>query len=191
MKLFIHEILPDTVKRAVFVDTDAFFISDPLLLWQQFKKFNSDTLVAMPTHPEMFAPQWFNANKICSCIMLLDLEKLREIRLMDSSTYRAAGLSAWSPPAFRALFGPPDPATGHFEEVALGDQSFWWAIISYQPERFQHLHFDFEVSSCLLDMYITGLGQDDATEADELGVQLHTWATPHQGEVIMPKLVHL
>ena len=32
MKLFIHEILPDTVKRAVFVDTDAFFISDPALL---------------------------------------------------------------------------------------------------------------------------------------------------------------
>ena len=63
--------------------------------------------------------------------------------------------------------------------------------MSFRPDIFRHLHYDWEVSSCLLDMYMTGLGQEDADEADELGVQLHTWATPHQGEVIMPKLVHL
>lgn len=58
---------------------------------------------------------------------------------------------------------------------------------------FAHLHYDWEISSCLADMYITNMlsGQDDATEEDELKIQSHTWATPHQGEVIRPKLVHL
>lgn len=77
MKLFIHELLPAHVEKVMFVDTDAFFISDPLLLWQQFDTFNDTTAISLPSHPEMFAPQWFDANKICSCIMLLDLAKLR------------------------------------------------------------------------------------------------------------------
>ena len=121
---------------------------------------------------------------------------------MDSSFYRSSipRLPAYSPPAFRALFGSPSAQTGKYEEIALGDQSFWWAIIKYmnsdqesQKGMFEHLHYDWEISSCLADMYITNMlpGQDDATEEDELKVQLHTWATPHQGEVIEPKLVHL
>ncbi|KAI0346262.1 hypothetical protein BDW22DRAFT_1323734 [Trametopsis cervina] len=202
MKLFIHEILPSSVKKAVFVDTDAFFISDPYLLWEHFlHTLPSSTIISMPTHPEMFAPQWFDANKICSCIMLMDLEALRRLRLMDSSAYRAATpspLPAYSPPAFRALFGAPDGHTGKYENIALGDQSYWWAIIQYmestapESKMFQHLHYDWEISSCLADMYITNLepGKDDASDTDELGVQIHTWATPHQGEVIRPKLVH-
>ena len=194
MKLFIHEILPPSVKKAVFVDTDAYFISDPYLLWDHFlHTLPPSTVISMPTHPEMFAEQWFDANKICSCIMLLDLEGLRRLRLMDSSFYRSAipRLPAYSPPAFRALFGSPSAQTGKYEEIALGDQSFWWAIIRHAPALFAHLHFDWEVSSCLLETYATGLGRDDATQADELAAQLHTWATPHQGEVILPKLVHL
>lgn len=191
MKLFIHELLPPHVKRAIFVDTDAFFVSDPLLLWRQFDTFNATTAIALPSHPEMFAPQWYDANKICSCVMLLDLERFRALRLMDSVHYRSKGLPALAPGAFRELFGEPDSATGRFEDAALGDQSFWWAIIRGRPELFRHLHYDWEVSSCLLDMYGTSLGGDDAGIEDELRAQLHTWATPHQGEVIMPKLVHL
>lgn len=192
MKLFIHELLPTHVKRAIFVDTDAFFVSDPALLWRQFAAFNASTAIMLPSHPEMFAPQWFDANKICSCVMLLDLARFRALRLMDSSTYRAAGLPALAPAAFRELFGEPEPETGRFAGAALGDQSFWWAIIRGRPELFMHLHYNWEVSSCLLDMYATGLtGSDAATIEDELGTQLHTWATPHQGEAIMPKLVHL
>ena len=209
MKLFIHELLPPEVEKAIFVDTDAFFISDPVLLWEQFATFNDTTAISLPSHPEMFAPQWFDANKICSCVMLLDLAKLRRMRLMHSSRYprddylqsdsstaeKETGEEgeALATKAFQALFGSPGSSTGRYEEVALGDQSFWWAIIKYRPELFKHLHYDWEVSSCLLDMYMTGLveGQDDAGEEDELKVQLHTWATPHQGEVILPKLVHL
>lgn len=192
MKLFIHEILPTSVKKSIFIDTDAFFISDPVLLWQHFERLNPNVAVSLPGHADQSAPEWHDANKICSCIMLLDLERLREVRLMDSSIYRAdpEGPSALSPPAFLAMFGPPGPE-GHYEGVKLGDQGYWWAIITHRPDIYEHLSFDWEVSSCLLDMYMTGLGHDDASESDELATHLHTWATVHQGQVILPKLLHL
>lgn len=170
MKFFIHEILPTHVHRAIFVYTDAFFTSDPLLLWRQFDTFTAATAIALPSHPEMFAPEWYDANKIYSCAILLDLERFCTLQLMDSTHYRA-------------LFGGPDPATGHFADAALGDQTFWWAIVSGRAELLKHLHYDWEVSSCPLEMYGTGL------LGDELHAQLHTWATPHQGEAIIPKLV--
>lgn len=209
MKLFIHEILPSTVSRAIFIDTDAFFVSDPALLWAQFDTFNATHAFSMPSHPEMAAPEWFNANRICSCVMLLDLSRLRALHLMHSSlapldSSSPSGSSSLSRPAFSALFGSPDPTTGKYPPAALGDQTFWWALIEHAPYAFKHLHYNWEVSACLLDMYGTSLGlgrdlpeaevkmgNDDSSEEEELKVQLHTWETPHQGEVILPKLVHL
>ena len=79
LKLFIHEVLPETVKKAIFVDTDAFFISDPLMLWQQFESFGDQVAVSLPTHSDQNEDEWHYASNICSCVMLLDLEKLREI----------------------------------------------------------------------------------------------------------------
>lgn len=190
MKLFIHEILPDTVKRAVFVDTDAFFISDPALLWQQFDKFGPTTAVSMPSHPDQSSVDWHDANKICSCIMLLDLERLRRLHLMDSSVYRAHGVLALAPATFTAAFGPPG-ADGHYVDVKLGDQGYWWAIVHHRPDVFRHLPYDWEVSSCLLDMYYTGLGRDDATEDDERRSQVHTDDTPQEGQAVLPKMLHL
>lgn len=194
MKLFIHEILPVTVKRAIFVDTDAFFISDPTLLWDVFDRLKPTTAISMPTHPDQYAPEWNHASRICSCIMLLDLEKLRALRLMDSSIYRAdtSGLypPALSPPTFEAMYGPPGDS-GHYDAVRLGDQGYYWAIVKHRPDIFEHLSYDWEVSSCLLDMYMTGLGHDNATESAELSTQIHTLGTPHEGEVIFPKLLHL
>ena len=192
MKLFIPEILPPTVKRAIFIDTDAFFVSDPLLLWQQFDAFSPNTAISMPSHPEQSSDEWHNANRICSCIMLLDLERLRTLRLMDSAAYHVTGddRTALAPAAFTAMFGPPG-ADGHYQGVKLGDQGYWWAIVSHSPEVFKHLSFDWEISSCLMDMYYTGLGDDDATEEDELRSQVHTWGTPHQGQVVLPKMLHL
>ena len=212
MKLFIHEILPANVTRTIFIDTDAFFISDPRLLWEQFATFDEQTAIAMPSHPELSAPQWHDASKICSCVMLLDLARLRALRLMDSSVYRAehahaldngrenthdvhngdTGVEALSPPAFLALFGPPDAHTGKYRDVALGDQSYWWAIISHRPEIYKHLAYDWEVSSCLVDMYMTGLGDPDESVETQLRVQKdRVNKTPHEGQVIIPRLLHL
>src|SRR5713226_4212165 len=121
MKLFIHEILLD-VPKVIYVDTDAFFITDPTMLWERFTLMGPSTAISMPTHGDQNKAEWHFASKICSCIMLLDLEKLRKMRLMDSSYYRrdTTGLfpTALSPPTFEALFGPPG-ADGYYENVAL------------------------------------------------------------------------
>ncbi|KAH9830981.1 uncharacterized protein C8Q71DRAFT_316624 [Rhodofomes roseus] len=189
MKLFIHEILPESVSRAVFIDTDAFFITDPALLWDRFSSFKPDTAVSMPYHPDQSNEGWHHANRICSCIMLLDLARLRKFRLMDSSAYRAAGAPALAPAAFEAMFGAPGD-DGKYEGVKLGDQGYWWAITSQMPKVFEHLSYDWEMSSCLMDMYGTGLG-DDARGLEEEGRrQVHTLDTPQEGETVLPKMLH-
>ncbi|KAF8270377.1 hypothetical protein EI94DRAFT_1571478 [Lactarius quietus] len=193
MKLFLHELLPDHVERAIYVDTDAFFLTDPALLWEEFSRWDSGVSISMPSHPNQNNPEWHNASRICSCIMLLHLGKLRAERLMDSSIYRAdhSGLfpSALSPPTFEALFGPPGP-NGQYQNVALGDQGYWWAIVSNREDLFRPLIYDWEVSSCLLDMYYTGLGHDDISEDEEARTMIHIWGTPYDGQAILPKLLH-
>ncbi|KAN0105246.1 hypothetical protein V8E52_011234 [Russula decolorans] len=191
MKLFLHEVLPDDVEKAIYVDTDAFFLTDPALLWEEFSHWKPNVAVSIPYHPNMIQANWYNASEICSCIMLLHLQKLRSIRLMDSSVYRRdnTGLypPAFSPPLFEALFGRPGPHGYHAE---LGDQTFWWAVVSKRPDVFNPLPYDWEVSSCLLDMYMTGLGSDGATEEEEGKAMIHLEDTPFKGTVVLPKLVH-
>ncbi|OCH95218.1 hypothetical protein OBBRIDRAFT_720832 [Obba rivulosa] len=222
MKLFIHEILPPSVARAIFVDTDALFISDAAALWDVFGTLSPAAALAVPTHPDQSAPEWHDANRICSCIMLLDLARLRAVRLMDSELYRraapppgpgsdaddepdltdpaalaAAYLPSAPPPrralaprAFRAMFGPPAGATGHYAGVKLGDQGYWWALVDHYRALAAHLPYDWEVSSCLMDMYLTGLGADAAREAAEAGRMVHTEGTPHDGEAVVPRMLH-
>ncbi|EIN06715.1 hypothetical protein PUNSTDRAFT_72884 [Punctularia strigosozonata HHB-11173 SS5] len=203
MKLFIHEILPPTVKRSIFVDTDAIFISDPTLLWRRFDAFDPwesadkpGTALSMPTHMDQSTPDWHDASKICSCVMLMDLEKLRKLRLMDSEHYRSDshndGRGALSPPAFVSMFGPPSPETGHYENVKLGDQGYYWAIVAGRPDIFKHLPIEWEVSSCLQDMYGTGaeLGDDAVSEEDETQRMINTANTAHANEAILPKFLH-
>ena len=199
MKLFVHEILPSTVERAIFVDTDAFFISDPTQLWDRFDALEPGVAISMPSHPDQDEPQWHHANRICSCIMLLDLARLRDLRLMDSLHYRedqqASRIPALAPPAFEALYGKPVPdgSSGRmkYDDVKLGDQGYWWAIVSHRPEIFQHLSFDWEMSSCLMDLYNSGLGEDDVDEKTEASRQVHTDKTLEEGRAVLPKMLHL
>ncbi|KAL1748024.1 glycosyltransferase family 8 protein [Schizophyllum fasciatum] len=189
MKLFLHEIMP-TVKKAIYVDTDALFISDPTILWRTFDSFRPSTAIAMGYHPEQMAEAWHYASRICSCIMLLDFEKLRQMRLMDSRLYDD-GKPALSPSAFRAMYGEPAGPDGRYNNVKLGDQGFWWAIVDHRPDLFEPLSFDFEVSSCLVETYGTGLvGKDDMTEEEELRSMMHIGGTPQEGKPVRPKLLH-
>ena len=185
MKLFIHEIVPPTVKKGIYIDTDALWISDPKLLWNVFSGLKPSTAIVMSSHPDQFTPEWHNASRICSCVMLLDLEKLRAMRLMDSSMYRndASGKfpPAMSPSAFRAMYGrPQDDGQSRYENVRLGDQGYWWAIVDYRKDIFEPLSYDFEITSCLLDTYLTGLGDDIITESEALSRQIHTENTPQE-----------
>lgn len=191
MKLFLHEILPPRVKRAIFVDTDAMFISDPALLMDEFTRLRPSTAVVISHHSDENSPEWFHASRICSCVMLLDLEKLREVRLMDSTLYRDSQPTALSPAAFQKMYGSPDKSTGKYENVRLGDQGYWWAIVDGRRDIVEPLNFDFEVTSCLMDMYGTSLGDDARTEEEELVTQRHTKDTLQEGKAVLPKLLHL
>lgn len=126
--------------------------------------------------------------------MLLNLERLRAVRFMDSSVYRSDTSGqyppALSPPAFEAVYGPPG-ASGHYEGVHLGDQGYFWAVVKHYPDISEHLGFEWEVSSCLMDMYYTGLGNDRTTEAEQIKSQVHLLDTPQWGEAVLPKLLHL
>ncbi|KAH8813636.1 hypothetical protein DL96DRAFT_1535839 [Flagelloscypha sp. PMI_526] len=190
MKLFLQEIIP--VKKAIYVDTDALFISDPRHLWQEFKTFKSTTAISMTSHSDGGNPEWQNADRICSCVMLLDFAKLRDMRLMDSNLYHqvGSGLKATSPPAFKAKFGAPDPSDGKYHDVRLGDQGYWWAIVDYFPDLWEPLSFDYEVSTCLMEMYETRLGEVEIDEQQEIYEQGHVVHTPQFGKVIRPKLLH-
>lgn len=182
MKLFIHEILPSNVTKSIFVDTDALFISDPTLLWDIFSTLKPSTAIVMGSHPDQQAPEWYYASKICSCVMLLDLEKLRSLRLMDSSIYREmGGVKALSPEAFVAKYGlPGGNGKGRYDNVRLGDQGYWWAIVDYRPDLFEPLSFDFEVTSCLLQTYHAGLGDELISMEEEQKHQIFTENTPQQ-----------
>ncbi|KAJ7093079.1 hypothetical protein C8R44DRAFT_646136 [Mycena epipterygia] len=194
MKLFLHEILPTSVKKVIFVDSDAMLVADPTLLWQTFDGLKPSTAIVMGSHPDHDAEQWHHASRICSCVMLLNLEKFRELRLMDSSIYRndTSGLypPALAPSAFRAMYGIPAGENSRYDNVRLGDQGYWWAIVDHNPHLFEPLSYDFEVTSCLVDTYHTGLGDDTVTEEVELSRQMHTKGTPQEGIVILPKLLH-
>lgn len=182
MKLFIHEILPRTVTKSIFVDTDALFISDPALLWDQFSMLRPATAIVMASHPDQNAPDWHNASRICSCIMLLDLEKLRDLRMMDSSIYRElGGVKAFSPEAFEVMYGlPGGDGKGRYDNVRLGDQGYWWAIVNHRPDLFEPLKYDFEVTSCLLQTYNIGLGDEMMTMEEEQKHQIFTKDTPQE-----------
>ncbi|KAJ7156116.1 hypothetical protein C8R43DRAFT_884034 [Mycena crocata] len=192
MKLFIHEILPVSVKKVIFIDTDAILVADPTLLWRTFDGLKPETAIVMGSHPDHNAEEWHHASRICSCVMLLDLQKFRTLRLMDSSIYRndTSGQYpvALAPSAFRAMYGEPG-ANGRYENVRLGDQGYWWAIVDHNRHLFEPLSYDWEVTTCLVDTYHTGLGDETVTEEVELTRQAHTKGTPQEA-IILPKLLH-
>lgn len=47
MKLFIHEILPPSVKKVIFIDSDALIIADATLLWKTFDRLKPFTAFVM------------------------------------------------------------------------------------------------------------------------------------------------
>jgi hypothetical protein len=203
MKLFIHEILPPSVEHAIFVDTDAFFISDPALLWATFfdpVRFPPGTGLAIPIHPDQHASQWHDANKICSCVLLLNLAELRARNLMDSEYYRKVGRPSLGPVAFGKMFGKPGKEG--YAGVKLGDQGYWWAFVNGTDGLAVPLDHSWEVTSCLVDMYGTDnlpgsnperKGEDhDAEDVDITSEKMiHLQGTPWYGGAVTPRLLHL
>jgi hypothetical protein len=152
MKMFMHEIIDPKVKRALFVDSDAIFVTDPtcellfirlssgpywrvvwmalcylrsilsvtsefrdhnrhflktprdssitpydlqpflqmqcslwkslthiLVLWKEFDNWDSEMTMGLPSHDTAEPPgqdTWKGSSRICSCVMMLDLERM-------------------------------------------------------------------------------------------------------------------
>jgi len=68
---------------------------------------------------------------------------------------------------------------------------FWWAIVDYYKELSEPLSCDFEVTSCLMDTYLTGLGEDARTEEEELKMQINTSSTPQEVPLLLFPMVGL
>ncbi|KAL0958964.1 hypothetical protein HGRIS_014276 [Hohenbuehelia grisea] len=220
MKLFLHEILPTTVKRAIFVDTDAIIVSDPALMWRQFDKFTRDTAAAIPMHDSAERPvmsqKWRGGSRICSCVLMLDLERMREEIFMTSTLFPARmRRRSIGPPAIKAWWGEAQgghPPGKYYEHVGLGvsrtpprpddmhnwtdtnqqDQGYWYALKEYSPHIFQPLHLGWEVTTCIWNQYNVGLhGSDNMTVAEHIASQANLEKTPDEGKLLIPYLLHL
>jgi len=88
IKLFLHEVLPDSVEKAIYVDANAFFLTDPALLWDQFSYWGLNIAVSISLPSKPGYQRMIQRVGICSCIMLLRLDRLRSVRLMDLSIHR-------------------------------------------------------------------------------------------------------
>jgi hypothetical protein len=54
MKLFIHEILPPSVKKAIFVDSDSILIANPRLMWEIWDSAKPSTAFIMARWASFF-----------------------------------------------------------------------------------------------------------------------------------------
>lgn len=89
-RLFLHSLLPTNIDRVIYVDSDTIFLADPYKLWNEFEKFNSNTVAALVAEDEGTVPRPYyrkelqhpyyqaeGAVGLNSGIMLLDLGRLR------------------------------------------------------------------------------------------------------------------
>jgi hypothetical protein len=159
-------------------------------LWHVLAALPAGRALALLMHPDQSSDEWHDANRICSCVLALDLTALRRVRLTDSAAYRAAGLRAAAPSLFAAMYGALGDAG--YAGVKLGDQGYWWAIVN-QTELAEPLEFEGEVSACLINIYATSaeVGAYARMLAQEHDSAALVRGTPYAGRTILPKLVHL
>lgn len=172
MKLFLHELLPPAVKVAIYIEPDALFVSDPAALWRLALSLMPDVAPAV----SLFYDQ--KTLHVNSRVLLLNLQKLRDVRLMDSSVYRKvdhATNGAISPSAFRAVLGPPTRQDGRYDVRAMGgDAVFWRAFVTQRPDLFRTLDAGYISEGC---SRAQGAGLDAGNDSDD--------------GAVAPRLVHL
>ncbi|KIY43899.1 hypothetical protein FISHEDRAFT_62126 [Fistulina hepatica ATCC 64428] len=117
-KVFLHEILPD-VDRALYFDTDMIFTVDPFILWKNFDAFedqHEEILVSFPT----LGPK-SDVSHICTCVMLLNLEGMRQQFFMPSTLFPQDTIALATPKTFAAAgIDPYNPR--------YGDQGLYFGV---------------------------------------------------------------
>jgi hypothetical protein len=129
-KLYLPHVLP-SVRRTIFIDTDMIFLTDPILLWNQFRTFSSNTILMW------HKPSGPTTNHICSCIMLWDFEKSRQSKWE----------SEIAPAAFKN-FLKPFPDGTYNSQLGGGDQDFLWALDRFRPDMFGYFGLEWNIQNC-------------------------------------------
>jgi hypothetical protein len=129
-KLFLPHLFPET-KRSIFIDTDMILFTDIKLAWNEFQKFTPETMIAWPVDT------YSDPNNVCSCIMLWDFERSRELKWEKEL----------APAAFRHYLGMFNDGT-YSNKWGGGDQDFLWAIARYRPELFRVLPRTWNLAHC-------------------------------------------
>ncbi|TRM56127.1 hypothetical protein BD626DRAFT_520642 [Schizophyllum amplum] len=166
------KLLPPAVKVAIYIEPDALFVSDPAALWRLALSLMPDVAPAV----SLFYDQ--KTLHVNSRVLLLNLQKLRDVRLMDSSVYRKvdhATNGAISPSAFRAVLGPPTRQDGRYDVRAMGgDAVFWRAFVTQRPDLFRTLDAGYISEGC---SRAQGAGLDAGNDSDD--------------GAVAPRLVHV
>ncbi|KZV94654.1 hypothetical protein EXIGLDRAFT_822721 [Exidia glandulosa HHB12029] len=137
-KMFIHELVP--AQRAIYIDTDAVFVTDPSLLWTHFLSSHissTSTLIAL-THGGVHA----QGTDLCTCVMGLHLGRMRGSPLLPSTLLpgtdvRALGRKEVWQAARIDEFNPP-----------WGDQGLYWAMFHSTPGVFGRLSRRWDLNAC-------------------------------------------
>ncbi|KAL1736719.1 hypothetical protein EV714DRAFT_279254 [Schizophyllum commune] len=174
MKLFLHEMLPASTKFAIVLSPSAVFLFDPAALWLDTLRLAPPAAPAAALYYDSSNSKVTHAN---SRVILLNLDKLREVRLTDSRVYRKvdhAANGAISSAAFRVALGPPLTSKGARYDVKEmgGEETFWRALVAYRPDLFWGLDAGYVVEGC--SRKSAGLDSGDAVD----------------GGPIIPRLVH-
>lgn len=136
------------------------------VLWKEFNRWGPDVMLAIPSHDER-GDEYDGTTKICSCILLLDLEKMvrqtwysgpvlllttqRKHRYIDSTLFSPSERArALSPKANLQVYGEPTADDGTYKNLGLGDQTYFMSIKIFRPDLHTELPPSWEVTSCLL-----------------------------------------
>ena len=177
MQLFLHELFPESVKRGIFIDSDAFIMHDPIsefglahtrvrsfnaALWRQFERWTDSEVIAIPRHEG--APDGYNgAVKLTTAVLLLDFERMvggSKVRIASLMFQRKIGYmySKLFPKSLKDMSFTYDATLAHWGEpdqdhmwmhVDLGDQGFYYGFILYRPELHARLPLAWEVPPLL------------------------------------------
>jgi hypothetical protein len=177
---------------------------DPFQLWNTFDTLDPDVLIAFPT-----LGNDSHAGQICTCVMLLRLERMRDpdILFLPSSLlpkhddWLSEPMKAAKEDGLPDIFGDPkvrmpfDPL-----DFLFGDQGVFHVIWLYRPYLFEHLSLRWDITACR-ESYGLRLGKytpkgsgspsekEDVTEEQQLGEQ--SWAKLAGEQLLMPGILHL
>ncbi|KAH7098981.1 hypothetical protein BKA62DRAFT_711018 [Auriculariales sp. MPI-PUGE-AT-0066] len=171
MKMFIHEILPMTAKKAIFLDTDAFFLIDPYIMWRDYAQIPDDRYMSL-THN---GPEADKAG-LCSCVMGFNLQAMRnpEAPFLPSKFIPGSEKTAIGTAEVWNASGT-DP-----NHPMYGDQGLYWAMWKYWGDnKFGRLSRTWNLEGCHNQQNLQLDAEQDRTIEKEIENQSEWFGSDH------------